>query len=163
MSVTISLAHSSDRRQLRTLLGGYLAELSDGITPNPDYPYFDAYWQKGEARWPYLIKDDKDVIGFALVNSWSPSGQGTDFSMAEFHIKPQLRHAGYGTRAADLVLNAHPGIWEIAVLYSNSAAQRFWPNAIVEAGASAVECFEQIDRLVYRFGVQGNQLAGPRS
>jgi predicted acetyltransferase len=88
----------------------YLAELSRYGEVNAAYPHFDAYWSEDD-RWPYLIEVDDQLAGFALVNKWSPSHQGTDFAVAEFYILPDFRNAGIGGRACDGMTPArHPTV-----------------------------------------------------
>jgi predicted acetyltransferase len=102
---------------LRNLLSDYLLELSryDEV----DLNYLDAYWEEIESRWPYLIERNDQCVGFTFVDKWSPSGRGTDFSMAEFYIVPDARPHGVGRDAAEAILHAHSGVWELEQLKSD--------------------------------------------
>ncbi|MBP1843506.1 putative acetyltransferase [Rhizobium petrolearium] len=153
MDIGIELASAAQKPLLRDLLSQYLAEFERYGGSAPDYPYFDAYWQETESRWPYLIRRDSECIGLAFVNTWSPSGQGTDFSIAEFYIVPDARRHGAGRAAATAVLRAHPGLWELSVMALNTPAQAFWPRAIDAAGGGALERVKSDSETIYRFRI----------
>ncbi len=153
MSSNIKLALEEEKPQLRNLLGEYLSELSKYGEVDVAYPYFDTYWDEGEQRWPYLIQESHQRVGFALVNSWSPSGRGTDFSMAEFYIVPDARGHGIGRNAAKTILLAHSGVWELSVMLLNAPAQRFWPTTIEAAHAQELERIESDGEMIYRFRI----------
>ena len=151
MDVAVRLAGSKDKPRLRTLLGDCLAELGTFGEVDETYPYFDAYWDEGEARWPYLVHAGDEPVGFAFVNCWSPSGRGADYSMAEFFILPAARGHGCGTNAAVSVFHAHSGVWELAIMPLNIPAKRFWPRAIAAAGGEGLEKLESGRETIYRF------------
>lgn len=153
MSIGIELASTAHKPLLRSLLSDCLAEFEKYGGSGADYPYFDAYWQEAENRWPYLLRRDGECIGFALVNTWSPSGRGTDFSIAEFYIVPRARGHGAGRDAATAVLRAHPGLWELSVMALNAPAQAFWPRAIDAAAGDAVERITSDSETIYRFTI----------
>src|SRR4051812_943089 len=100
MGIGTELASAAQKPLLRDFLSEYLAELERYGGSGAEYPYFDAYWLEAENRWPYIILRDGECIGFAFVNTWSASGKGTDFSIAEFYIVPQARDQGAGRDAA---------------------------------------------------------------
>jgi predicted acetyltransferase len=147
----IELASATHKPLLRGLLSEYLAE---GGSPS-DYPYFDAYWEEVESRWPYLILRDDRPIGFTFVNTWSASGKGADFSIAEFYIIPNARRYGIGRDAATAVLHAHPGLWELSVMPLNAPAQEFWPLVIKAAEGRDVERIRSGGKTIYRFVIGG--------
>lgn len=153
MSVEILLAGENCQTDIRRLLSEYLAELSAYGDVDKSYPYFGAYWNEGETRWPYLILGDGEFIGFAFVNTVSPSGRGTDFSMAEFYIEPFARTRGYGLAGAKELLLKHEGQWELSIMRANARAQRFWPKVMSYTKAREVECFEHNGDIIHRFSV----------
>jgi predicted acetyltransferase len=150
MSISVTLVPADEKLRLRDVLRDYLAELSRYGEVSDDYPFFDAYWQDDD-RWPYMIEADGQLIGFALVNTWSPSQQGTDFALAEFYILPDFRHAGVGRRAFAALLDKHRGVWELSVMPQNEAAKTFWQRTIAAANVEMVKCFIVEDEIVYRF------------
>jgi predicted acetyltransferase len=148
-NVDIARVPKSAKAQLRALLGPYLAELSAFGEVNERYPYFDAYWREPGMRWPYFIRRDGEVIGFALVRRLSE----TAVQMAEFYLAPAARGEGRALEAAVRVMSAHPGGWELTIFERNLRAQRFWPRAIAAAGGADVSRSEADGETIYRFRV----------
>ncbi|WP_084527629.1 GNAT family N-acetyltransferase [Kaistia soli] len=136
---------------MRRLLENCLSELSQWGEVDIAYPFFDAYWDPQERRWPYLLQQDRDICGFALINAWSPSGKGTDLAMAEFYIAPHARRSGIGRDAAAKIFLMHSGQWELGIISRNEPAQRFWPKMIAEVGARDVERIDADGETIYRF------------
>jgi len=50
--------------------------------------------------------------------------------MAEFFVIRGCRRRGIGTQAAHEVWRQFPGLWEVRVMQTNTAARRFWAGAI---------------------------------
>jgi predicted acetyltransferase len=99
---------------------------------------FESYWcEKGRSA--LLFRVGGALAGFALLNSWSPSGRGTDRSIAEYFVMRKYRRAGIGRRAAHQILGRYRGIWEINVAHYNAQAQEFWRRAMVTVPGYAVE------------------------
>jgi len=151
VSVEIRTAKAEGQSKVRELLSEYLVELSAYDEVDHGYRYFDSYWIEGDCRWPYFILGDGEVIGFAFVNTVSPSGRGTDFSIAEFYIQPCARGNGYGLAAATELFRKHEGVWELSVMAANKRAQSFWPKAITAIGGRKAECFEHNGETIHRF------------
>jgi predicted acetyltransferase len=153
MGICIELASAAHKPLLKGLLSECLAEFEQYGGSGADYLYFEAYWQEPESRWPYLVRRDGECIGFAFVNTWSPSGRGTDFSIAEFYIVAQARGQGAGRDAATAVLHAHPGLWELSVMALNTTAQAFWPQVIDGARGRDAEQIKSDSETIYRFTI----------
>ena len=152
MAVTLSPADVEDKPALKAMLSTYNAELSpydDVVTP--DYPYFDAYWEPGERRYPYLIHMGPELVGFALVRDLEDGD--ADHSVAEFYILPSARSRGAGVDAAKAVFKQHPGAWTLSMFVRNGPARAFWPKAIAAAGGVNVAYSEDERFVTYRFGV----------
>jgi predicted acetyltransferase len=132
MTVSISAARIEDQPRLRAMLSDYLAELSAYAEMHDDYPYFDDYWREPGARWPYLILDGAETIGFAFVRAIPEDGLVA--SMAEFYVLPAARGGGRGQAAVAALLQAHPGAWRLTILARNAPAQAYWPKAIAAGG-----------------------------
>ena len=147
--VDIAAVPSAAKGELREMLGPYLSELSAFGAVNERYPYFDAYWREPGVRWPYFVRCDGAVIGFALVRRLSE----TQVQMAEFYIAPAARGEGRALAAAVRVMSAHPGGWELTIFERNLRAQRFWPRAIAAAGGADVSKSEADGETVYRFNL----------
>ena len=149
----VELALVEEKSLLRGLFDNYLSELDMYGDVDAAYSYFDAYWEADERRWPYLIRQGHEIVGFALVSTWSPSGKGTDFSIAEFYIMPKARQSGVGREAAKSVFQRHAGLWELSIMSLNKPAKRFWPKAIEASQASAIEQIEAEGETIYRFTI----------
>lgn len=135
---------------MRRELAEYLRELSEYGNVGADYPYFDAYWQKGERRWPYLIEVDGEAAGFALVNTFGVSGRPVDFAMAEFYVAPAMRGRGVGGFAVGEVFARHQGIWEIGVFAGNIPALAFWSRVLSSRVTAPLERTTIGDRICFR-------------
>lgn len=137
----------SEAAAVRRMLDRYLGELSAFGEVNFDYPYFDDYWSQPDHRWPYFILAHGSPIGFAFVRRTEVG----IFSMAEFYIMPSNRRRGAAIEAAVALIGVRPGRWELSIFERNLPARRFWPKAIVAAGATAIERTDQDGEIVYRF------------
>ncbi|TCS96388.1 GNAT family N-acetyltransferase [Hazenella coriacea] len=91
------------------------------------YKYLDHYWTE-EGRFPFFIKVDGVLAGFALVNDYCYTD--ADFSMAEFFVVKKYRNTGVGTYATQILLERFPGEWEVVQTPNNLPAQRFWKKVI---------------------------------
>lgn len=92
---------------------------------NYHYGYFDAYFVDPKRKAFFLWEGDKRV-GFAMVNPYSNLGHSPDYTMAEFTIFPAYRRRHYAILAAELILSAYPGVWEIKYHEKNAAAKILW-------------------------------------
>ncbi|MCE7929230.1 MAG: GNAT family N-acetyltransferase [Dehalococcoidia bacterium] len=129
-AVEVQLAGQSGCDAIENLLQLYLHELSafgsreageDGRYP---YPYLPLYWSE-QGRWPFLLRVDGNVAGFALVRQ--VEGR---FQMAEFYVLREYRRCGVGERAARLLFAQFPGLWLVEELAANTAAIAFWRAVI---------------------------------
>lgn len=103
--------------------------------------YFDSYWQEAD-RMALLLRVGGQLAGFALINKWSPTGLGTDRSIAEYFVMRKYRRAGVGRCAAHEIVRRYPGIWEVNVAHYNAPAQEFWQRAVSAVPGYAVEKIE---------------------
>jgi predicted acetyltransferase len=122
--------------------GSNRGELSDGGRFEP-YPYLASYWQE-EGRVPLLFRVEGRLAGFALINRVPHSDATLDHNMAEFFVVRKHRRAGCGRRAASMIFDRYPGIWEAAVARANVGALAFWRRTIFTH--SKVRAIEEIDR-----------------
>jgi len=153
LHIELEPALAAHKPYLRSLLSDYLVEFEQYGGSGPDYPYFDAYWEQPDHRWPILIQLEGRCVGFAFVNTWSPSGKGTDFAIAEFYVVPDARRHGVGLEAAKRVLNSRSGQWELSIMERNAPAQKFWPRVIEAVGAEDVERIVFDEVVIYRFSM----------
>lgn len=156
MPVALQPVTFAEKPQLRAMFDPYLIAHArlvdpDGATGDPtDYRHFDAYWTEPERR-PYWIMADGVRAGFVLINTHSPSGLGTDHSVAEFSVVPERRRGGLGRAAARAALATAAGWWELQVYRANPDGMAFWPRAIGDAHPSTWDEIDLGDRVVHRF------------
>ncbi|HUZ14230.1 MAG TPA: GNAT family N-acetyltransferase [Caulobacteraceae bacterium] len=156
ISVTLVPVPLADKPALKAMLDPYLVEHADVADPErrygdpARYPYFDVYWTEPE-RTPLWILAEGERVGFVLVNAHSPSGRGTDRTIAEFFVLPAWRRRGAGAAAARAALQSRPGQWELQVYKTNPAGMAFWPRAIAAAGARDWERLDLGEPVVHRF------------
>lgn len=147
---TLRRVHEAEKAQLWVFLSSYLQELSQYGEVDLKYPFYSRYWTD-DVRWPYFIENGEDIVGFVLLNDWSPSQKGTDFGLAEFYILPEFRALGIGKRAFTRLLAQHPGAWELSVMIGNETAKQFWERIIASSNVINIERFRLDDELIYRF------------
>ena len=150
MPVAILPASETRKLELRGMLSAYLDELIQYGDVDLEYRYFDSYWSDTD-RWAYFIDKEQHTAGFALINTHSPSGKGTDFAVAEFYVLPEFRGAGVGKAAFACLLGTHPGLWELSVMADNEAGKAFWEKSLAMASVSERETVDLGKKLVHRF------------
>ena len=91
-----------------------------------------SYWEGPDAaqRYPFLIRADGRLAGFALVRQIASAPPVYD--MGEFFILRKFRRSGLGRRAACALFDRFAGNWEVRELPSNAAAQAFWRRIIAD-------------------------------
>lgn len=146
--VVLDLATFADATLLSNLLELYMHDLSvafPNIELRPDgrfgYRGLELYWSEPERRFPFLIRCDGRVAGFALVTRGSPASEDPDvFDVAEFFVLRRYRRSGVGRRAAALLWNRFPGRWIVRVSEGNPGAVPFWADVIADyTGGAATE------------------------
>jgi predicted acetyltransferase len=147
MLVTIREAKNQEQPVIKNLMQLYLHDFSEFADveiqddASYDYPYLKHYWQDPD-RFPFLIRLDGNLAGFALVRKEVTPDTGQPLtSLAEFFVLRRLRRLGIGRRAATKLWDLLPGSWVIEVLESNKEAYPFWKQVI---SAYTREEFEEI-------------------
>lgn len=118
------------------------------VEPGPDgrfgYADLPLYWSES-GRYPFLIKVDGKLAGFALIRRLSPvSGRDASWNhdaswdMAEFFVLHAYRRRGVGREAAYRLWRQFPGLWQVRVMLANQIAHRFWQRAIAEFAGEAM-------------------------
>lgn len=136
MQTAILPATGADRSVLKNLMQLYLYDLSEieGIDVDErgrfSYPALDLYWTEA-GRYPFLIRVDGRLAGFALVSQHSRlTGPFEGHTIAEFFILRRYRRMGVGRAAATQIFDRFPGRWEVATIATNIPAQAFWRSVI---------------------------------
>lgn len=152
-TVTLERGRPEQRAALENLMQLYVHDFTDFLGPKrqidvgedgrfPELIALERYWtEKDRAVW--FIRADGALVGFALLNTVTHSGQPADFNMAEFFVSRPYRGKAVAERAVVQLLDAHPGQWEVGILARNIPAQRFWPRAVAGANLSRLETISQ--------------------
>ncbi len=136
-SVAIAPIQPGDTGTLRNLLQLYQYDFSaieeTPISLDGRFHQLDAV----EFAHGYLITADDQLAGFALVGRRRPSvgSEPAMWCMREFFIMRAYRRAGLGGTAARLVIDRHPGDWEVTVTPNNLSAIEFWRTVLRAYGA----------------------------
>lgn len=126
------------KETLRNLLEKYLCEFAqyeqldvadDGLY---HYKWLDCYWTDPN-RFPYFIKVDGKLAGFAMVNDYPEIPERTpDFCLAEFFVMPRYRRMGVGKEAAFQLFDRHRGKWQFQRHPHNLPSVHFWNRVVDE-------------------------------
>ena len=94
------------------------------------YDHIDDYWNE-EGRYPYLIRVDGKIAGFALVCPHCKFIDGDNVrSIGEFFVMIKYRRMGIGLQVATELFNRHKGTWEVCYLRNNIPASNFWKKVV---------------------------------
>jgi predicted acetyltransferase len=145
--IDLEAATVADAALLSNLVELYIHDLSDlfPVELGPDgrfgYGKLPLYWAEPERRFPFLVKCDGRVAGFALVTRGSPATDDPDvFDVAEFFVARGYRRSGVGRRAARLLWKRFPARWIVRVSEGNQRAIPFWTRVVAEfTGGVATE------------------------
>jgi predicted acetyltransferase len=99
---------------------------------------------------PYLVPDP-DRVAYVVYGPTGPVGLAFVFGLTgearrldQFFIVRSQRRAGVGRSAAEAVVRAHPGPWEVAFQNENPAAARFWRRLAAEIGTNVRETLQPV-------------------
>jgi predicted acetyltransferase len=136
VQIALQPAAMTDRPTLANLMQFYLYDRSEMVPEDVDeqgcfhYPSLDLYWTEA-GRYPFLIRAEERLAGFALVDRGGWLNNSIDGHMiAEFFILRMYRRSGIGRAAAAQLFDRFPGPWEIASPATNVPAQAFWRSTL---------------------------------
>ena len=138
MKMTLHLMPVEEKALLIRLMELYLYEFSafsrDDISEYGYYGYdhIDDYWNE-EGRFPYLLRVDGKIAGFALI--WPHCDYRTEEDarcVGEFFVMLKYRGMGIGRQAAMRLFDLHPGSWEVCYWKNNISAGEFWKKVVGE-------------------------------
>jgi predicted acetyltransferase len=153
--VEVEAAGPEHRETLANLFQLYTHDFSDFWTDLSDgdlqengrfapYPHLDSYGTL-PGREALLIRSDRRLAGFALINGFAHSGLPIDFTVAEYFVARKYRRAGVGQAAAQDLMRARPGQWELAVARRNTGALAFWRRVTASVAIGPVEELDLAD------------------
>jgi len=167
--VTLEPAGRDKRQTLTNLFQLYAHDFSDQWFDRPEgeldedgrleeYGHMDSYWSEPN-REVMLIRANGRLAGFVMVNDHSHADLPLDYAIAEFFVARKHRREGVGSAAAQAVIGARPGLWELAVARRNTGAQPFWRKVAAGLASGEVEELDRDDEwwngLILRFRVAG--------
>ena len=88
--------------------------------------------ENAEFEQAYFFRVDRGLAGFALVNRRASRVMDGEIVwwMEEFFVMRHYRRASLGRRAAQAVIELHPGTWELTQTPNNHAAIGFWRTVL---------------------------------
>lgn len=92
------------------------------------YAELDSWWLKRE-RYPYFLRVDEKLAGFALVSRESRVSRDSRV-LSEFFVLRKYRRQGVGTEAARRIFDRFPGQWEVSQNVKNPTSLEFWGKVI---------------------------------
>ncbi|MBS3904963.1 MAG: GNAT family N-acetyltransferase [Simkania sp.] len=138
MQIDLVKATNKDKEVIQNLGRFYVYDMSKycGFLPGWTTPAsglyecidLSRYWEEAD-RYPFLIKVDGEVGGFALINKVG-STPDVDWNMGEFFIVSKFQGKGIGREVAERIFNQFHGTWEVMQIPENRAAIEFWNNVI---------------------------------
>ncbi len=129
MPLNVHLASTDNKDEIFQLLIKYSKELEQ-IQETPSgkiasKEFFNFYWTESD-RFPFVAYDNNVLIGFCLLRV-----EESYYSIAEFYIKPNFRHLGYGKSMLNFIIEfcKVQGKYSSIIadpLIKNSIAKNFW-------------------------------------
>lgn len=138
MEITLHLMSVDEKYLLIRLMELYNYEFS--VYSNDDindfgyygYDHIDDYWNE-QGRFPYLIRVDNKIAGFALICPHCDYRKEEDARcIGEFFILLKYRRKGIGSKAAAQLFDKHRGLWEVCYWRNNIPAGKFWEKVVKE-------------------------------
>lgn len=138
--IVLEAATAGDAVLLSNLLELYIHDLSAafprvelGSDGRYGYNKLALYWSEPERHFPFLIKADARVVGFALATRGSPASEDPNvFDVAEFFVIRRHRRTGVGRKAAMLLWQRLEGNWIVRASDAVPGAAAFWKGVIAE-------------------------------
>ena len=136
MEITLQLVGVNEKLLLVRLMELYIYEFS--IYSNEDineygyygYEHINDYWNE-EGRFPYLIRVDGKIAGFALVCPHCDyRKEESARCIGEFFVMLKYRRMGIGLRVATQLFDRHRGLWEVCYWRNNIPASKFWKKVV---------------------------------
>jgi predicted acetyltransferase len=154
-----AVSSERERDAVRRLYPLYLHDLSRWTTHyrlDPDGrwvpSYVDDFLQRDQCT-AFLIREDGAAAGFAWVGGgdFPHKRSDRDWRLAEFFVAVPFRRRGIGRAAANGVLDALAGTWQLEVIDGNEPALALWRSVLGNRGpfieepgeGETVFCFEQ--------------------
>ncbi len=132
MAIHLTIAKEEDKDLLKNFHQYYLHDLSeytsnlklkaDGSFDNDDITYY----YKSDNLFPYLIKNDEEVVGFILFNLPPNAPEGYNYYISDLFILKSHRKKGYAGQAIEKLFDLRQGRYALLELNKNRDAIGFW-------------------------------------
>jgi predicted acetyltransferase len=161
MNITLEVATLDQMELVANLMEKYEYEFSqysksilgeDGLYGCIEW--IDVYWED-ENCWPYIIRVDGRIAGFALVGNFEIGDYELDFIVDEFFLIYDYRNQGVGQFVVNYLLDRHKGRWGLVYTPRNLPASNFWPKVIGEYTGGKYQLIENEPTEVYDDGTLG--------
>jgi len=97
------------------------------------YSWLDYYWTE-KNRWPFFIRVDGQLAGFAMVNDYpEDANESLDYAMSEFFVMFKYRRLGVGAEAAAMLFRQFSGRWQLKRHPHNLPSVAFWDKVVGRA------------------------------
>lgn len=134
--VTLEPVHEEDADVLDRLYQLYAHDWSEHLPLSlDDRGRFDVSvsraWWSDAARWPFFLREEGRLVGFALVSRGSRAEGSEDaMDVGELFVARGARRRGVGAAAVRALFARFPGPWEVRVRGSNGPARAFWARVL---------------------------------
>jgi predicted acetyltransferase len=161
MNITIDPVRKEEKEILRNLLEKYNYEFSQYDNNDVNnlglygYDYLDSYWTE-ENRFPFFIKVDGKLAGFAMVNDYPEIKIETNYCMSEFFVMQKYRKMGIGTYVENKIFDKFKGKWQLKRHPKNEASVKFWNKVISEYTEEKYELIKSSPEAIYEDGTHGD-------
>ena len=131
---------AEQQETLANLMQKYLYEMTRyypiamGADGRYNYKYLPLYFGDEPRRKAYFFYVGQTLVGFALINDYSFTGEPTDNSIAEFTIFPSYRGQGYATAAVEALRRLRPGSWQLKYSPRNGPGAALWEKVAARYG-----------------------------
>ena len=161
MNITIEFVKKEEKEILRNLLEKYEYEFSqyNDLVVNEyglyGYDYLDCYWTE-KNRFPYFIKVNGKLAGFAMINDYAEEKLNTDYTISEFFIMYKYRQKGVGKYSVKYILDKYKGKWQLKYHPKNEVSKIFWIKTIEEYTNGKYKIIEDSKEAIYEDGTIGH-------
>lgn len=134
--VEVIEARHAEKAPIENLYPLYLHDLSEFSDADVDDQgrfmepgALDSWWER-DVLFPFLIRADANIAGFAFVCGAPYVSKGRAYRLNDFFILRKYRRRGLGRAAATAVFDRFQGNWEVGWAPNNLPAAAFWRRTV---------------------------------
>lgn len=91
---------------------------------------WDGKWEDKEMRYPFLIKVNGKIAGFAIIDKLKFLNQNSGHEIGEFFILKKYSGKGIGKYVSKILFDKFKGKWEIRIHSQNIPGISFWKKVV---------------------------------